>query len=704
MTLPVIRHEGNTATPFPVVESKKVNTSSLTSVLIPEGAEAGDLLIMQVFAYEKSGHFPEISMTDGLGHALERIGSLGRSEETGGQFTTALFFFKMTGSTQSCTVSTSEEAGTLYVFSFLVEKGTYNETEPIKSNNWVERTVGTSGESPSPALTGLSSAIEYKVVTIFGYASSPVKVLSPWVIGETGGALTHSTILSRSWTGITTTGEPAFLKASASKGNKYASMVIAIQPFRRETHTFSITQEQSPNIPTKEMFLTRALTQSISPSSQKSVSQSKIITQALSATMVKGMAQTYSVVQSSLLIAPIKQLGKIFSNTQGQAFTRSISVTKTLSVTQEQIPSRKSFFTKTLSVVQLVTPGISKEATRLLNFIQSQTISKNVTVDKEFSITQTLSTVVMRGLTRTFNIAQGQSFSLTKMVGKKLRPTQEQEVSLVKSLPKVLAIVQGLTPSISKTISKKFSALQGQVVSLTEEVKLLEHFKSIVLEVTQSQNVSVGKFTEKVVSIVQPISITGRKGITRSLSVIQNVTVFPTKLLKHPILQVVQEQNISLSSARTVIQHLTVNVFQTTTSRLSAATSRTIETIIQPQTVSVGKGYYITLNVVVETIGNLIKTVGTKLGLIEQPQKVGLSSGQARQLSSGKLIWVLDDDILDLDPATYVVYFEDGDAEAVDELGQYEAFISPGDPDRLSYRLIKPKEYGLGTTNDPMWQ
>jgi hypothetical protein len=91
----------------------------------------------------------------------------------------------------------------------------------------------TEGVCPTPAVTGLTSAVEYLALAWFGSKSGAVKELAGWTPGEMA---TKTGLLYRNWTGITTTGEPAFTKTG--KPVAMTTMVV-VQP--SESHSTSVT-------------------------------------------------------------------------------------------------------------------------------------------------------------------------------------------------------------------------------------------------------------------------------------------------------------------------------------------------------------------------------------------------------------------------------------------------------------------------------
>lgn len=227
-------------TSVPLATGPKNATTSMTLTL-PTGEsaiKAGDLIIVQVQGTTNEARWPKLSIV-ASGITWHLAGEEGKDLESGGQQTCAQFYGIAIETLFGIEVK-SNESCTLNATIVAIQKGTFNASEPVKAAGYREST--TEGVCPTPAVTGLTATTEYLALALFGYKSGKVKELTGWTADAMEGKYGQ---LHREWTGITTTGEPAFTKSGAPRA---MTMMLLVQPLAGK----SVTLEASDNLSVAE--------------------------------------------------------------------------------------------------------------------------------------------------------------------------------------------------------------------------------------------------------------------------------------------------------------------------------------------------------------------------------------------------------------------------------------------------------------------
>jgi hypothetical protein len=232
MASPKLRGEGGSAAE--IVGENSGNSITSLQCSAPAKAQKGDLILILVQATtDEAGKFPTISASTTT--TIYEPGETGKDEETGGQQTSRLFAIVNQnpgeGTMTTTTITTSEKCK-IQIVTVAVQVGTFNPAEPIKGAG-MRQSSGEGGKCPTPAVSGLTSEFGYLAVSFFGYKSGQVEVLSGWSLGNATGKYS---VLYRQWTGITTTGEPAFTKAGPTV--RALTGIIVVQPLTEKVQAF----------------------------------------------------------------------------------------------------------------------------------------------------------------------------------------------------------------------------------------------------------------------------------------------------------------------------------------------------------------------------------------------------------------------------------------------------------------------------------
>lgn len=227
MAAPKLRNGG-----VPTVSGPK-NTATSLALTLPPGTAAGDLLVFQTQGTTNEERWPKLTVKTSSG-PVPMAGAEGKDTEALGEQTVAIFYHVATTFTIAFGyVLEASESCSLLAGTVAVEVGTFNEGEPVKAAG-----VRQSGETacPTPPVAGLTSSAEYLAIAWFAYKSGKVSELTGWALGASEGKMS---MLSRAWTGITTTGEPAFTKTG--KPVAMTAMVV-VQPATGKSVTLEATE------------------------------------------------------------------------------------------------------------------------------------------------------------------------------------------------------------------------------------------------------------------------------------------------------------------------------------------------------------------------------------------------------------------------------------------------------------------------------
>lgn len=208
MAYPKLRNEGLTGAEL-LGENSGNAITSLACQAPPHALNKDLILIFVQATTNEAGKFPTISIETTA--PVFELGELGKDEETAAQQTSRVFAVVNTAVTEGTMTATfikTNEKCKIQIVTSAVVAGTYLSTEPIKFAG-MRQSSGVGGAIPTPAVTGLTSTSEYLAIALFGYASGTAKTLEGWTSGAATGKYS---VLYRDWTGITTTGEPAFTK------------------------------------------------------------------------------------------------------------------------------------------------------------------------------------------------------------------------------------------------------------------------------------------------------------------------------------------------------------------------------------------------------------------------------------------------------------------------------------------------------------
>jgi hypothetical protein len=410
------------------------------------------------------------------------------------------------------------------------------------------------------------------------------------------------------------------------------------------------------------------------------------VTQEQAATPIRQSGLIKSVTQAQATsVSKVNAFSRIISLTQSQLSSLALLATKTINTLQEQSASPLKIPSFSLSVSQGQSASLAKGISSKFAVLQAQVVSRATAIKSTLSVTQASETSLLKLLSRSLSVAQEQVVTTSKRAGKKMKVTQAQVAEALKSLPVVLSVAQAQNVSLSKLVPRIFFVIQEQVLTFSEELKLLAHFRSIELFVEQEQTTRVGKFTEKVLTVAQPVTATTSRVIAKVITNVQNVLAEANKIVSPKPFKISQAQSTTVESVRLFLHLLTLNVAQEANTALKTRVGK-VFTVPQNQEVSVGRGFAITVNVVQNVVAKALRSIGVNLGLLEQPQTVIVRRNLTREILSGSITWVMET------------------GETINDLGQFEGEILEGESNVLLFRLVKPRKFWWGTTDDPTWQ
>lgn len=381
------------------------------------------------------------------------------------------------------------------------------------------------------------------------------------------------------------------------------------------------------------------------------------------------------------------------SVTQSQTPATPKQVNATKSQTQAQTPSLKKQFQGVPFIYnQELIVGTLKRPEKAFPLVQEVTTQRGaINVGKPISLAQSETLIIHKELTKSpIVLSQGTALLLQRIANKALGISQEAIPALGnKSLVLHLSNVQEVLPRPLKAITLGAIKVTQGAISFVEEP---QHVQQIAIAVTQGATISLGKFTQKVIGIVQPVLPSPHMFLpNKKLENTQEVQVKPFKQIRPQTLTFTQPQTVGEANRYLQLLKVSIGVTQSTVSGVKKRVERIFGAEQEAQTRAV-KGYEDHYHVEVETVVGLVKQFIRHVFL---PQPIIYHQSEAtttRHPSSGTITWVMEEGRL---------------VKIEQDLHQYEGEITPGEVDEISFVLNKKPEVVQGkegSTRDPQWQ